>query len=111
MLTSALLRCNALCWFGAIYGAADQVITICEGPGRELPVRTDLYELAQYHDSRGLARALTGNSDRAAEDFEYYADNGGYYASQRREWAQRLRAGEPVADVLDEATLQELLQQ
>ncbi|MCB0229917.1 MAG: hypothetical protein KDH90_12460 [Anaerolineae bacterium] len=105
---------NALCWHGAVYGAlhgsADRVITICE----ELVDTADTtapYYLTLRHDIRGVARALTGKIDGAIEDFEYFVDNGGDHASQRQEWIDRLRAGEPVTDVLDEATLRQLLLQ
>ena len=105
---------NALCWHGAVYGAlhgsADWVTTICEELV-DTADTTDPYYLTLRHDIRGVARALTGNIDGAIEDFEYFVDNGGDHASQRQEWIDRLRAGEPVADVLDEATLRQLLLQ
>lgn len=101
---------NALCWFGALRGAAQQVITVCDDLVQNAGT-SDPYDLGKYRDSRGVALALTDKEADAAVDFEFYAANGGYYAEQRREWARRLRAGEPAADVLDEATLQELLSQ
>jgi len=105
---------NALCWHGAVYGAlhggADRVTTVCEELV-DTADPTDPYYLTLRHDIRGVARALTGHIDGAIEDFQYYIDNSGDRASQRQEWVTRLRAGEPAADVFDEATLRELLLQ
>ncbi|HNU05155.1 MAG TPA: hypothetical protein PKL67_13505 [Anaerolineae bacterium] len=101
---------NALCWFGALRGAAVAVIEICE----TLPdasAKLDPATLAAYRDTRGLARALTGEVEGAIDDFEYFAGNGddSYQRQQRARWAARLRAGEPAADVFDAATVAELL--
>jgi hypothetical protein len=101
---------NSLCRHGALRGAAERVLAICErlptsaGPGDAIP-------LADYRDSRGLARALTGNIDGAIGDFEYYADSNGYHAAQRREWAERLRRGDPVSEILNAETLRILREQ
>jgi hypothetical protein len=100
----------ALCWHGALRGAALAVIEMCE----DLPDASDTSDrsvLALRRDVRGVARALTGKIDRAIADFEYYVSQNGSHAAQRRDWIERLRAGEPVSEVLDAATLRDLLLQ
>jgi hypothetical protein len=102
----------ALCWHGALRGAALAVREMCE----DLPdpsETTDRSVLAQRYDVRGVARALTGDIDGAIADFENYAMHGygEFQRAQRAEWTARLRAGEPVSEVLDEATLRDLLSQ
>ncbi|MCA9723581.1 MAG: hypothetical protein KC489_14475, partial [Gemmatimonadetes bacterium] len=53
----------------------------------------------RYHDSRGLARALTGDLDGAATDYEAYLADvvtrglGETAAIKQRMWVQELRAG------------------
>ncbi|MCB0043158.1 MAG: hypothetical protein KDE23_25900, partial [Caldilinea sp.] len=103
---------NALCWHGALRGAVGDVIEVCE----DLPDSagtSDPSVLAMRHDSRGLARALRGNIEGAIEDFEVFAASGynAQQAAQRRAWIDRLRAGDPVNEIFDEATLEMLLQQ
>ncbi len=60
---------NPLCWFGSIYRHAEQVLFACE---KAVELATDE---ATYLDSRGLARALTGDSQGAIEDFQAYVDS------------------------------------
>jgi hypothetical protein len=100
----------ALCWHGALRGAALAVIELCE----DLPdpsETTDPSVLALRRDVRGVARTLTGDIDGAIADFEYFVGQNGSYAAQRRDWIERLRAGEPASTVLDAATLRDLLLQ
>jgi hypothetical protein len=80
----------------------------------DLPDASDTSDrsvLALRRDVRGVARALTGKIDGAIADFEYFVSQNGSYAAQRRDWIERLRAGEPVSEVLDAATLRDLLLQ
>jgi hypothetical protein len=65
-------------------------------------------------DSRGVARALTGNVAGAIEDFRAYsgdASNNGASRDQRRGWADALQAGTPPEQVLSESVRAELLRQ
>jgi RsiW-degrading membrane proteinase PrsW (M82 family)/tetratricopeptide (TPR) repeat protein len=96
---------NALCWFGGLWGYAADVITACERA----------VELAPGHggirDSRGLARALTGNYEGAIEDFKFFVEwskensENEQYGVKREAWIAELEAGR---NPFDEATLEEL---
>ena len=62
---------------------------------------------ASYLDSRGIARALTGNTRGAIDDFKYYVDNSeddGESLETRKQWIEMLDKGEdPFTDeVLEE---------
>jgi CubicO group peptidase (beta-lactamase class C family) len=96
---------NVLCWHGSLWGHAADVIGACEravalAPGNAL-----------IADSRGLARALTGDYAGAAEDFRSYVDwleeQGGNEREidMRRFWIAELSAGR---NPFDEAALAEL---
>ncbi|NEO01433.1 MAG: tetratricopeptide repeat protein, partial [Moorea sp. SIO3I7] len=81
---------NELCWYGSLYNQADKVMFACE----------KAIELTPDHggriDSRGLARALTGNIKGAIEDFEVFiawTDNETKKA-QRQGWVDALKKGE-----------------
>lgn len=53
---------NSLCWYGSLLGHARDALTACE---QAVDLEPDPY----YRDSRGLARALTGQFPGAIEDF------------------------------------------
>jgi WD40 repeat protein len=86
---------NALCWNGSLQGYANDVMFACENA-----VSMASEDAAFYRDSRGLARALTGDTKGAIEDFEAFikwVDNEGYYSgygTKRQSWIDALRAGE-----------------
>ncbi|MGB0384429.1 MAG: CHAT domain-containing protein [Ardenticatenaceae bacterium] len=96
---------NTLCWHGSLWGYAGEVMEVCERA----------VELDPHHgriiDSRGLARALTGDYEGAIEDFEFYVEwskeNRGYeeYALKREGWIVELKAGR---DPFDAKTLEAL---
>jgi tetratricopeptide (TPR) repeat protein len=54
---------NALCWYGSLWGYAAEVMDACQQAVSLEPTHGGL------HDSRGLARALTGDTEGAMEDF------------------------------------------
>ena len=87
---------NTLCWNGSIYRYAQKVLFACEQAVELAP------DNAGYRDSRGLARGLTGNTQGAIDDFQYYVDNSDRpekYKAQRREWIKALEKGEnPFTD-------------
>jgi regulator of sirC expression with transglutaminase-like and TPR domain len=64
----------------------------------------------QYRFSRGLALALTGNSDEAIKDFQVYLDHcdDPTRKQQRVEWIDALRKGEKpfTKDVLESLAYQ-----
>jgi hypothetical protein len=57
---------NSLCWFGSLQGYASLVIDACENALILSPNNVN------YMDSRGLARALTGDIEGAISDFNAY---------------------------------------
>jgi hypothetical protein len=81
---------NKLCWQGALGGHPAQVLDACEKAVTALTAE----KRWMYQDSRGLARALTGNSQGAIEDFEDFIQKTGNekLKKQRQAWVQSLRA-------------------
>jgi len=78
-----------LCWYGGLWGYAEDVIGTCDrlvalDPGS-----------ASGRDARGIARALTGDLDGAIADFEAViaASGNGQQRAERGAWIQALRAG------------------
>lgn len=61
---------NNICWYGALHGFADRVVSMCD---YAFDARDDI---PPYRDSRGLARALTGDFEGAIADFRYVIEEG-----------------------------------
>lgn len=81
---------NNICWNGSLWGHADQILDICEQAVQLEPNN------ANFHDSRGLARALTGDFKGAVIDFQFFVDNYLYNVEAveaRRLWIQELQMG------------------
>jgi len=79
---------NGLCWDGSLWNQAAQVMFACENAVKLAP------DDGVIRDSRGLARALTGDFDGAIEDFEFYVNQGaGRDIAQREAWLKELKAG------------------
>ncbi|MET0591468.1 MAG: hypothetical protein ABW133_02135 [Polyangiaceae bacterium] len=81
-------RWNSLCWWGALHDRASVVIDACNkaveisGGG------------SNYHDSRGVARALLSDTQGAIADFEVFAATGiPWERPDRKRWIAELRAG------------------
>jgi tetratricopeptide (TPR) repeat protein len=95
---------NILCWFGSLHGHAADVIDACEKAVALEP------EDGRWRDSRGLARALSGNRAGAIEDFQAFVawSKDEQYRGQRQRWINDLRAGknpftpEEIKVLLDE---------
>jgi len=91
---------NGLCWYGSLQGYATQVLRYCEQAVDLAP--------SDHHiiDSRGLARALTGNYSGAIEDFQFFVDNGDRadLIQKRQQWIMDLKAGRDpfTPEVLEE---------
>lgn len=81
---------NGLCWYASLAGQARRAMPACEAA-----VAPDTTIVA-YRDSRGLARALTGDLDGARDDFAYCVANApaGEFHDTRAAWLAALRAGE-----------------
>jgi WD40 repeat protein len=81
---------NALCWYGSLWGAAADVLPACEHAVALDP------ESGQVRDSRGVARALTGDRGGAIADFEMFvaqADDWPDAKKRRQGWIDALRGG------------------
>ncbi|MBW4580621.1 MAG: hypothetical protein KME42_13740, partial [Tildeniella nuda ZEHNDER 1965/U140] len=80
---------NSLCWDGSLQGSAKVVLTACETAVKLAPGNDGI------RDSRGLARALTGNTKGAIEDFQAYitGTENQEHKKQRQRWIDALRAG------------------
>jgi tetratricopeptide (TPR) repeat protein len=94
---------NNLCWYGSLTGHAREVMDACERAVALSP------NAGYIRDSRGLARALTGDYEGAIEDFQYFirtADGSVEEDERRRDWILQLQNGE---NPFDDDTLFELL--
>ncbi|WP_374108372.1 tetratricopeptide repeat protein [Nostoc sp. XA010] len=86
---------NAICWDGSLQKQAADVLPACEKAVALAPKDSN------NRDSRGLARALTGNYQGAIEDFEAFIaqTEDKDYKAQRQRWVKDLRAGKnPFTD-------------
>ena len=81
---------NVLCWDGALNNQASQVLPLCDRAVTLAPEDTDI------EDSRGLARALTGDFAGAITDFQAFVDSSDQIEeskAKRRAWIEALKAG------------------
>jgi tetratricopeptide (TPR) repeat protein len=96
---------NNICWFASLWNMANQAMFACELAVELEPERGGI------RDSRGLARALTGDFEGAIEDFQYYIAwgttnrEGRADLDLRRAWIEALQQG---INPFDEATLNAL---
>ena len=81
---------NTLCWGGSTYNQAKAVMFACE---KAVALASDDGNIT---DSRGLARALTGDTQGAIADFKIYADSTSNEEekAQRQAWIAALERGE-----------------
>lgn len=97
---------NSVCWFGAVRRFADRVIGFCD---RAVAIDSSITNI---RDSRGVARALTGDVAGAIADFEAYAAdkrNSTDSRNRRRAWAEALKRPTPVSEVFTDQVLTGLL--
>ncbi|MDE5086441.1 MAG: hypothetical protein O4805_04505, partial [Trichodesmium sp. St16_bin2-tuft] len=88
---------DLLCWYGSLYKKAADVMFACEKAVALSPDEDYII------DSRGLARALTGDIEGAIADFQVYVNwtSNEEKKAQRQEWIKALQAGEnPFTDEL-----------
>ncbi|BAZ50372.1 pentapeptide repeat-containing protein [Nostoc sp. NIES-4103] len=83
---------NSICWFGSVHGYAKGVLPVCEKAVSLDPENKD------YLDSRGLAKALTGDLVGALADFQAAVDSGALDYSEnvkqrRLRWIEALKSG------------------
>ncbi len=82
---------NSLCWFGTLRGYSDsRLLDACERAASAAP------DSGYIRDSRGLALALSGESERAIEDFEAFIawTRDPPDRQQRQKWVDQLRVGD-----------------
>jgi tetratricopeptide (TPR) repeat protein len=81
---------NTLCWYGALHEGAKTVISACDTAVALAPGNGDV------RDSRGLARALTGNTAGAIADFQAFIKGTDWAEGkkQRQGWIDALKKGE-----------------
>jgi hypothetical protein len=79
----------SLCGDGSLRGYAKDVMFACENAVALAPTTEN------FRDSRGLARALTGNTKGAIEDFQSFikSTKDTEKKAQRQRWVNALRAG------------------
>lgn len=102
---------NSICWSGSINGFSELVLPACE-KAVALGIQNDDENQYEYYDSRGLARALTGDFDGATQDFKVFVDwakghSSIYdaYVKTRESWIVILKTG---MNPIDDKTLLEL---
>jgi WD40 repeat protein len=95
---------NTLCWKGALMNSAPQVLDACNKAVEA--AKGD--ELWHFRDSRGLAQAMTGNTQGAIDDFKFYIKNttDEIYKKQREDWVKALEVGQNPFTKEELATLQ-----
>ena len=84
---------NRLCWFGSVHGDAGVILAACDRA-------VSMQDTWPYRDSRGLARALTGDRKGAISDWQYCIEHARgsdavTHRKQRQEWVALLRSGRP----------------
>ncbi|MEO0536867.1 MAG: ribosome assembly protein 4, partial [Cyanobacteria bacterium P01_A01_bin.123] len=80
---------NDLCWFGSLYNQAEKVMFACERAVVLTPNHGGRI------DSRGLARALTGDTQGATADFKTFVEwtTNDDEKAQRQAWIEALEQG------------------
>lgn len=92
-----------VCQRGVLSGYAAEVLTACDRA-----VSMEAGQAPRWRNNRGIARAITGNTDGAIEDFEFFIQQAEerypQAADMRREWIGSLRDGENpfTEEVLEE---------
>jgi WD40 repeat protein len=91
---------NNICWLGSLSGFAAQVMPACDRAVALAPPEA----LANWRDSRGLARAVTGDYAGAIADFQAMVDwakqngKGDTLGTQREGWIATLKTGKSPFD-------------
>ncbi|GBO55044.1 high-affnity carbon uptake protein Hat/HatR [Pseudanabaena sp. lw0831] len=104
---------NSICWRGSIAGKAREVLSDCD---KAIELSNDN---GNYRDSRGLARAITGNIEGAIEDFQEFLkwldisskwndSDKAKYRTKRQRWIEELRAGKHPSEIFTKEVLEQL---
>jgi tetratricopeptide (TPR) repeat protein len=95
---------NTLCRYGSLHGQPAEVMFACENSVTLAPKN------GEFRDSRGIARAMTGNIAGAIEDFQAFikSSDSDEEKKQRQGWIDALKAGKyPFTPEEIEGLLQE----
>ncbi|NEO96896.1 MAG: ribosome assembly protein 4, partial [Moorea sp. SIO3G5] len=87
---------HEICWFGSLHGYAADVIDACEKAVAKASKNVLFSNIkSRFKQSRGLARALTGDTAGAISDFQEFVDWTGNdkWKAERQKWIDELRAG------------------
>jgi tetratricopeptide (TPR) repeat protein len=89
-LTIGVNSWNKLCWYGSLWGYADRVLKACDTAVSLAPENINII------DSRGLAKALAGDTTGAIADFTTFVEGAGddIRKFQRQDWIDALKKGE-----------------
>ena len=101
---------NSLCWVGSLNGHAAAVLEDCNKAVSKMEALK--LPSSQEHDSRGLARALSGDLNGAVEDFKIFSsafDN--ERTRQRKDWIEKLQKSGDPKTVFTEDLLYSLAEQ
>jgi tetratricopeptide (TPR) repeat protein len=81
---------DTLCWYGALRGGAKTVLSACDTAVALAPGNVEA------RDRRGVARALTGDTAGAIEDFQAFikGTDSAWRKEQRQGWIDELKEGE-----------------
>jgi hypothetical protein len=107
-LNISALDWNQLCWFGSLSEQATAIMKACKQAVSLDP------EDGRIRDSRGLARALAGDTKGAIEDFSFFVEwtkktgEQAHLREQREQWIAALKAGK---NPFDAETLKKLREQ
>ncbi|MGK7946969.1 MAG: caspase family protein [Microcystaceae cyanobacterium] len=101
---------NILCWFGGIYGYAQDVLDACE----QAVNKASDEDKTSWQDSRGLVRALTGDRKGAISDFQAFVQDENKdieYRNTRQKWIEQLKAGDSIDSIFTKEVLEQLKQE
>jgi tetratricopeptide (TPR) repeat protein len=95
---------NKICWYGSLNGQATLVLPACHKAVTLLPNDGNI------RDSRGLARALTGDKPGAIQDFQFFVSHTGDAKgkARRQGWLKDLQAGKPPSAIFTPKVLEQL---
>jgi tetratricopeptide (TPR) repeat protein len=95
---------GAICWGGTLKGQTILVLSVCNEAVNRDP------DNARIRDSRGLARALTGDTQGAIEDFQFFVNHtpDSNSKTQRQSWIDDLQAGKPPSAIFTKVVLEQL---
>ena len=89
---------NSLCYSGSIYRRASDVMFACENAVKLATAE----QKGNYQESRGLAKALSGDRQGAIADFQAYINDpksNPNYKDQHKQWIAAIKKGEnPLTD-------------